>query len=250
MRTINNHFLWLQHNGWNGTVTNLLPKMSGICLKWLSSGVRVGENIKIFCNGRKTNNMTGRSGIGVLVAGFSRVGALKKHAPLVFSLDPWRTGKNVAMLTEFWPNLKGLLRGKVHGYAARMCGLDTVPFRSDSGLPMTPLMLKIGSIFHFLPLVYIRSSKSTKYCIPLMFKIIYGYTVRHWSLLFHAFLSVHKASIPASFSSQDPTCSSKSHFSIFSLDLSTLPRIWGFRTELFPLLIPVLISNQETCRCI
>ena len=29
--------------------------------------------------------MTGRSGIGVLVAGFSRVGALKKHAPLVFS---------------------------------------------------------------------------------------------------------------------------------------------------------------------
>ena len=30
--------------------------------------------------------MTGRSGIGVLVAGFSRVGALKKHAPLVFNL--------------------------------------------------------------------------------------------------------------------------------------------------------------------
>ena len=29
--------------------------------------------------------MTGRSGIGVLVAGFSRVGALKKHAPLVFN---------------------------------------------------------------------------------------------------------------------------------------------------------------------
>ena len=29
--------------------------------------------------------MTGRSGIGVLVVGFSRVGALKKHAPLVFS---------------------------------------------------------------------------------------------------------------------------------------------------------------------
>ena len=27
--------------------------------------------------------MTGRSGIGVLVVGFSRVGALKKHAPLV-----------------------------------------------------------------------------------------------------------------------------------------------------------------------
>ena len=31
--------------------------------------------------------MTGRSGIGVLVAGFSRVGALKKHAPLVFIPD-------------------------------------------------------------------------------------------------------------------------------------------------------------------
>ena len=31
--------------------------------------------------------MTGRSGIGVLVAGFSRVGALKKHAPLVFNLS-------------------------------------------------------------------------------------------------------------------------------------------------------------------
>ena len=30
--------------------------------------------------------MAGRSGIGVLVTGFSRVGALKKHAPLVFIL--------------------------------------------------------------------------------------------------------------------------------------------------------------------
>ena len=30
--------------------------------------------------------MAGRSGIGVLVTGFSRVGALKKHAPLVFSV--------------------------------------------------------------------------------------------------------------------------------------------------------------------
>ena len=29
--------------------------------------------------------MAGRSGIGVLVGGFSRVGALKKHAPLVFN---------------------------------------------------------------------------------------------------------------------------------------------------------------------
>ena len=35
--------------------------------------------------GRKHNNMAGRSGIGVLVTGFSRVGALKKHAPLVFT---------------------------------------------------------------------------------------------------------------------------------------------------------------------
>ena len=32
--------------------------------------------------------MAGRSGIGVLVTGFSRVGALKKHAPLVFN---WHT---------------------------------------------------------------------------------------------------------------------------------------------------------------
>ena len=31
--------------------------------------------------------MAGRSGIGVLVTGFSRVGALKKHAPLVFIPD-------------------------------------------------------------------------------------------------------------------------------------------------------------------
>ena len=31
--------------------------------------------------------MAGRSGIGVLVTGFSRVGALKKHAPLVFSAN-------------------------------------------------------------------------------------------------------------------------------------------------------------------
>ena len=31
--------------------------------------------------------MSGRFGIGVLVAGFSRVGALKKHAPLVFNAD-------------------------------------------------------------------------------------------------------------------------------------------------------------------
>ena len=30
--------------------------------------------------------MAGRSGIGVLVTGFSRVGALKKHAPLVFTV--------------------------------------------------------------------------------------------------------------------------------------------------------------------
>ena len=44
--------------------------------------VRVGENfIKIFCNrDEKIDNMAGRSGIGVLVTGFSRVGALKKHA--------------------------------------------------------------------------------------------------------------------------------------------------------------------------
>ena len=37
--------------------------------------------------------MAGRSGIGVLVTGLSRVGALKKHAPLVFRLndipEPW-----------------------------------------------------------------------------------------------------------------------------------------------------------------
>ena len=36
--------------------------------------------------------MTGRSGIGVLVAGFSRVGALKKHAPLVFNRNMLQNG--------------------------------------------------------------------------------------------------------------------------------------------------------------
>ena len=62
--------------------------MSGISgLKMDTFGsVRVGENfIKIFCSrDEKIINLPGRSGIGVLVAGFMRVGASKKHAPLVF----------------------------------------------------------------------------------------------------------------------------------------------------------------------
>ena len=68
---------------------NPVRSMSGISgLKMAIFGsVRVGENfVKIFCNrDEKIKNMVGRSGIGVLVTGLSRVGALKKHAPLVFS---------------------------------------------------------------------------------------------------------------------------------------------------------------------
>ena len=60
--------------------------ISGLKMAILGS-VRVGGKFHkdILQSGRKNNNMTGRSGIGVLVAGFSRVGALKKHAPLVFT---------------------------------------------------------------------------------------------------------------------------------------------------------------------
>ena len=43
-------------------------------------------DVHILQSGRKNNNMSGRSGIGVLVAGFSRVGASKKHAPLIFTI--------------------------------------------------------------------------------------------------------------------------------------------------------------------
>ena len=92
-------FCAMQHYGLNGTLTNLLPTVlvpvrSVQCrgrvyrgLKWLSSG-RSGSGKfyqDILQPGRKHNNMPGRSGIGVLVTGFSRVGALKKHAPLVFT---------------------------------------------------------------------------------------------------------------------------------------------------------------------
>ena len=47
--------------------------------------------------------MAGRSGIGVLVTGFSRVGALKKHAPLVFNFFqflPEETGRKWKKLEE------------------------------------------------------------------------------------------------------------------------------------------------------
>ena len=54
-------------------------------LKWLSLG-RGKFHQDILQSGRKNNNMAGRSGIGVLVTGFSLVGALKKHAPLVFTV--------------------------------------------------------------------------------------------------------------------------------------------------------------------
>ena len=40
----------------------------------------------ILQSGLKNENLAGRSGIGVLVVGFSRIGALKKHAPLVFTV--------------------------------------------------------------------------------------------------------------------------------------------------------------------
>ena len=41
----------------------------------------------ILQSGRKNKNMAGRSGIGVLVTGFSRVGAFKKHPPLIFTIQ-------------------------------------------------------------------------------------------------------------------------------------------------------------------
>ena len=81
----------------NETLTNLLPTVlvpvrSVKCrvyrgLKWLPSGRSGSGKIHqdILQSGRKNNNMVGRSGIGVLVTGLSRVGALKKHAPLVFN---------------------------------------------------------------------------------------------------------------------------------------------------------------------
>ena len=46
--------------------------------------------------------MAGRSGIGVLVTGFSRVGALKKHAPLVFTLNKDETVENFAQMMGPW----------------------------------------------------------------------------------------------------------------------------------------------------
>ena len=42
--------------------------------------------------------MAGRSGIGVLVTGFSRVGALKKHAPLVFT---WSTMVSLRYVVKY-----------------------------------------------------------------------------------------------------------------------------------------------------
>ena len=35
--------------------------------------------------GAKNKNLAGRSGIGMLVVGFSWIGAVKKHAPFIFS---------------------------------------------------------------------------------------------------------------------------------------------------------------------
>ena len=82
----------------DGPGTGPVRSMSGISgLKMAILGsVRVGENfLKIFCSrDEKNNNMSGRSGIGVLVAGFSREGALKKHAPLVFSLLHWHASRD------------------------------------------------------------------------------------------------------------------------------------------------------------
>ena len=95
-------FCAIQHYGLNGTLTFVadgpgtgpVRSMSGISgLKWLSSG-RSGSG-KILSRylqpGRKHDNMAGRSGIGVLVTGFSRVGALKNHAPLVFIVELCRS---------------------------------------------------------------------------------------------------------------------------------------------------------------
>ena len=40
---------------------------------------------RYFAIGAKNKNLAGRSRIGVLVVGFSRIGALKKHTLLVFN---------------------------------------------------------------------------------------------------------------------------------------------------------------------
>ena len=50
-----------------------------------SGSVRLGEIIKIFCNrGIRNKILPGQFGIGVLVIRFSWIGALKKHATLIF----------------------------------------------------------------------------------------------------------------------------------------------------------------------
>ena len=83
-----------QHYGLNGTLTNLLPTVlvpvRSVQCRVYNGYLRVGPGRGKFYQdilqpGRKHYNMAGRSGIGVLVTGFSRVGALKKHAPLVFT---------------------------------------------------------------------------------------------------------------------------------------------------------------------
>ena len=61
----------------------------------------------ILQSGRKNKNMAGRSGIGVLVTGFNRVGAFKKHAPLIFNFN---------ICDRFWfcPSLKRKTWNTIH----------------------------------------------------------------------------------------------------------------------------------------
>ena len=90
-----NAAFWMEWNSHkfvaDGPGIGPVRSMSGISgLKMVIFGsvrVRGKFHQDILQSGQKNNNMAGRSGIGVLVTGFSRVGASKKHAPLVFSED-------------------------------------------------------------------------------------------------------------------------------------------------------------------
>ena len=52
--------------------------------KWMPLG---RSWLGYFAIGAKNKNLAGWSGIGVLVVGFSQIGALKSHAPLVFNFQ-------------------------------------------------------------------------------------------------------------------------------------------------------------------
>ena len=67
--------------------------MSGIYwgFKWIPSG-RQNISSRYLAIGVKNQNLAGQSGIRVLVVRFGQIGALKKHAPLVFN-ETYESGK-------------------------------------------------------------------------------------------------------------------------------------------------------------